>query len=147
MVDGKWKRAADYWRFTIFHVPFAIQEMRFSAVLLEPALENVPDDGDLALDGQRGIRVGLRLSESAVTPKLDGLDLPDEVRQRIYYGSVAGDARGCHRPAGHGHGFHGYRGSPRSAPDRTAGLPAAAVGLPSRAQRGREARCCRVEPC
>jgi hypothetical protein len=69
------------------------------------------------------------------------------VRQRIYYGSVAGDARGCHRPAGHGHGFHGYRGSPRSAPDRTAGLPAAAVGLPSRAQRGREARCCRVEPC
>jgi hypothetical protein len=37
MVDGKWKRAADYWRFTIFHLPFAIQEMRFSAVLLEPA--------------------------------------------------------------------------------------------------------------
>jgi hypothetical protein len=47
MVDGKWKRAADYWRFTIFHLPFAIQEMRFSAVLLEPALENVRDDGDL----------------------------------------------------------------------------------------------------
>jgi hypothetical protein len=26
----------------------------------EPALENVLDDGDLALDGQRGIRVGLQ---------------------------------------------------------------------------------------
>jgi hypothetical protein len=33
MVDGKWKRAAEYWDFTIFHLPFAIQEMRFSAVL------------------------------------------------------------------------------------------------------------------
>ena len=32
------------------------------------------------------------------------------------------------RPAGHSRGFHGYRGSPRSAPHRTAGLPAAAVG-------------------
>ena len=29
-----------------------------------------------------------RLSESAVTPKLYGLDLPDEVRQKIYYGNA-----------------------------------------------------------
>jgi hypothetical protein len=31
MVDGKWKRAAEYWRFT--HLPFTVchQEMRFSA--------------------------------------------------------------------------------------------------------------------
>ena len=78
-----------------------------------------------------------RRSESAVTPKLYGLDLPDVVRQRIYYGSVAGDARGCHRPAGHGHGFHGCHGSPRSAPDRNGGLPAAAFGPPARSAAGR----------
>jgi hypothetical protein len=29
-----------------------------------------------------------RRSESAVTPTLDGLDLPDEVRQKIYYGNA-----------------------------------------------------------
>jgi hypothetical protein len=29
MVDGKWKRAAEHWRFTIFHLPFAIQECVF----------------------------------------------------------------------------------------------------------------------
>jgi hypothetical protein len=36
----------------------------------------------------------LRRSESAVTPKLFGLDLPDEVRQKIYYWErAAGAAR------------------------------------------------------
>jgi hypothetical protein len=69
-----------------------------------------------------------RLSESTVTPTLDGLDLPDEVRQKIYYGHAAGAARGCHKLAGHSRGFHGCRGSPRSALHRTAGLPAAAFG-------------------
>jgi hypothetical protein len=52
------------------------------------AVENVRNDGDLALDGQRGMRVGLQALGERVTPKLDGLDLPDEVRQKIYYGNA-----------------------------------------------------------
>jgi hypothetical protein len=35
MVDRTWKRAAEYWRFSIFHLPFAIKQMRSSAVLLD----------------------------------------------------------------------------------------------------------------
>jgi hypothetical protein len=34
MVDGKWKRTTEYWGFAIFHLPFAIQEMRFFSILL-----------------------------------------------------------------------------------------------------------------
>jgi hypothetical protein len=33
MVDGKWKKAVEYWRFTIFHLPFAIQDAFFSILL------------------------------------------------------------------------------------------------------------------
>ncbi|HXG57324.1 MAG TPA: hypothetical protein VNJ03_18230, partial [Vicinamibacterales bacterium] len=33
MVDGKWERTAKYWRFTIFHLPFAMQDAFFSILL------------------------------------------------------------------------------------------------------------------
>jgi hypothetical protein len=33
MVDGKWKKAVEYWRFTIFQLPFAIQDAFFSILL------------------------------------------------------------------------------------------------------------------
>jgi hypothetical protein len=33
MVDGKWERTAEYWRFAIFHLPFAMQDAVFSILL------------------------------------------------------------------------------------------------------------------
>jgi len=78
-----------------------------------------------------------RRSESAVTPKLDGLDLPDEVRSKICYGNALRVTPGLPLTGWSWPRTHGCRGSPRSAPDRTAGLPAAAACPPARSAAGR----------
>jgi hypothetical protein len=38
MEDGEWKRAGELERFTIFHLPFSMQDAFFS-ILLRPALQ------------------------------------------------------------------------------------------------------------
>jgi len=107
----------------------------------------------------------LRRSESAVTSKLDGLDLPDEVRhaRRVPPGAatdrlvIATDSRmpristycttpygrppgGGRRPPSGQAKIHKHKQHPLLLP-----LVFADLCLPSRAQRGREARCGRVE--
>jgi hypothetical protein len=41
MEDGKWQRAANPWRFAIFHLPFTLQDAFFS-ILLDPGA-HAPD--------------------------------------------------------------------------------------------------------